>query len=186
MISTVRPWRARAIGTELVVAFGVKARNGLVHDEDPAVPEDGAGECDALALAAREPRAALADDRRIAVWHAADELVDKSLAGGAAHVRVGRVGTPEANVRGDRGAEEVGVLGHERDEFSQRVLGQVADVVAMVLAATSQKRSSRCAAVDFPAPECPTSATVSPWGRPRSSRRSARCRTAGRSGSGRR
>ena len=51
--------------------LGVEARGGLVEDQDPRVGEDRPRDRDALALAPREPHAALADDRVVAVRESA-------------------------------------------------------------------------------------------------------------------
>ena len=48
---------------------------GVVEDQDPRVGEQGPGDRDSLALAAREGQAALADARVIAVGQVRDELV---------------------------------------------------------------------------------------------------------------
>ena len=48
---------------------------GVVEDQDPRVGEQGAGDRDALALAAGEGQAALADPGLVAVGQLADEVV---------------------------------------------------------------------------------------------------------------
>ena len=48
---------------------------GLVEDEDGGIFEEGAGDGDALLLAARDGDAALADHRGVAAREAADEVV---------------------------------------------------------------------------------------------------------------
>src|SRR5919202_1942854 len=57
------------------LGFGVERARRLVEEEHGRVLEDGAGDGDALALAARERDAALAERRRIAFGKRADELV---------------------------------------------------------------------------------------------------------------
>ena len=53
------------------LALAVEARRGLVEDEDARVGEDGPRDRDALALAAGELDAALADHRVVALLEAA-------------------------------------------------------------------------------------------------------------------
>ena len=48
------------------LAFAIEARGRLVEDQDLRIGEDGARDGDALALAARQPHPALADDRVVA------------------------------------------------------------------------------------------------------------------------
>ena len=84
------------------LALGVECGNGCVEDEDGGVFEDGAGDGQALALAAGETRAFLADDGVIALGHAQDEVVSQGGARGLLHqVKLGfglAVGDIVANV----------------------------------------------------------------------------------------
>jgi hypothetical protein len=50
-----------------LLAFGVERRGRLVEQQDRRVAQDGAGDRDALALAARQHDAALADRRVVAL-----------------------------------------------------------------------------------------------------------------------
>ena len=54
-------------GADLVLLGGVDRRGGVVEDQHARVGEDGPGDGDALALAARQREAALTDDRVVAV-----------------------------------------------------------------------------------------------------------------------
>src|SRR5262249_60874978 len=56
-------------------ALAVEARGRLVENQDPRVGENRARDRDALPLPARQPDAALADDRVVAPLEALDELV---------------------------------------------------------------------------------------------------------------
>ena len=67
---------------DLVLLRRVDGRGGVVEDEHPGVGEDGAGDGDALALAARQREAALADDGAVAVGQVDDEVVGAGEAGG--------------------------------------------------------------------------------------------------------
>ncbi|MGH3972392.1 MAG: hypothetical protein ACRDS9_03575, partial [Pseudonocardiaceae bacterium] len=68
----------------------------------------GAGDRDALALASGHARAQLASNGVIAVGQVGDELVGQRAARGVFDLRVGRVGSPEADVlpQGDSEARD--------------------------------------------------------------------------------
>jgi hypothetical protein len=68
------PQPAEAVADERL-ALAVQARCRLVEDQDARVRDDGAGDGDALPLAAGQLDAALADDGVVAVLEAVDELV---------------------------------------------------------------------------------------------------------------
>ena len=89
----------------------VDRRRRLVEDEDARVGEQRAREGDELALAEREPEAALADLRVVAVRELGDELVG---ADGCRRPlrspRAMRVRPAERDVVGDRAGEEEALL----------------------------------------------------------------------------
>ena len=62
-------------GVDLLLGRGVDRRRGVVEHQDPRVGEERPGQGDALALAARQGEAPLADDGVVAVGQARDELV---------------------------------------------------------------------------------------------------------------
>lgn len=115
---------------DLVLDAGVHGGGGVVEDEQPRVGEDRAGEGDALALAAGEGEAVLADLGVVAVGEVPDEAVRLGGAGGGLDLVVRRVGTAVRDVAADRVREEEGVLGDQPDRGPQRVEGQLADIVA--------------------------------------------------------
>ena len=68
---------------DLALGGGVDARGRVVEDQHARVGDDRARDRDALALAARQRQAALADERVVAVGQALDERVDlRALRGG--------------------------------------------------------------------------------------------------------
>ena len=76
MTNVVRPWRSDLQAVlDQRLALAVEARRRFVEDQDARVGEDRARDRDALALAARQPHAALADDRVVALLERLDELV---------------------------------------------------------------------------------------------------------------
>ena len=91
--------------------------------------EDGAGDGDALALAARQRGAALADDELVGAGLLGDEIVRLGQPRGLLDLGVGGLGPADADVLGDRAVEQAGVLEHHRHVVAQRVERHVADVV---------------------------------------------------------
>ncbi len=79
---------------DFALGFGVDRGGGFVEDQDARVDQQGAGDGDALAFAAGEGLAALADQRIVAVGQSQDEFVGAGGAGGgddfAARVASGR------------------------------------------------------------------------------------------------
>lgn len=90
--------------------FGVEAGGGFVEDEDAGVGEDGAGDGDALFLAAGEFDAAFADDGFVAVGEAFDEFIDAGDAAGFEDFGFGGLGAGEGDVFADGSVEEEGFL----------------------------------------------------------------------------
>jgi hypothetical protein len=87
----------------------------LVEQQEGRGAQDGAGDRDALALAARQRDAALADHRVEPLRQAADELGGGGELGGARDLAVARLGSPEADVVADARREDGDVLRHQRD-----------------------------------------------------------------------
>ena len=76
MMMTVRPFADRAhVVLDDALAFVIERAGRLIEDQDARIADEGARDRDALALAAREPAAPLADDRVIALRQLEDELV---------------------------------------------------------------------------------------------------------------
>src|SRR5690606_23482007 len=92
---------------------GIEGARRLVEQQDRRILEQRAGDRDALALAAREARAALAEERVVTLGQRANELVGRSGAGRGLDLGVGRVRTPVADVLARARAEQHGVLRHE-------------------------------------------------------------------------
>src|SRR5690606_2376398 len=100
------------------LAFRIERARRLVEQQDRRVLEERAGDRDALALAAREPHAALAEERVVALGQRANELVGGRRARGRLDLLVARARTSVANVLAHGRAEEHGVLRHEPDATS--------------------------------------------------------------------
>jgi hypothetical protein len=110
------------------LGLGVERGGGLVEDQDRRVLEDGAGDGDALLLAAGELEAALADHRVIAARQGGDEVVDAGGAGGGLDLAACGAVAPIGDVVADGVVEQHRVLGHHADGGAQRVLVDIADV----------------------------------------------------------
>ena len=87
---------------DLGFGLGIERARRFVQDQDRRVFQDGAGDGDALAFAARERGAALANHELIAARLLGNEVVGFREAGGALHLRVRRVGFSDADVFADR------------------------------------------------------------------------------------
>ncbi len=153
-------------GADLLLADRVEMRGRFVQDQDRRVLEEGACNRDPLALAAGQLHAALAHPGGEAVGQTVDELAQRGAVRSPGAVRVGHLAPGEADVRRQRVVEQIRVLCDQRDDgrrkSSSRSWRRSMPPSVMRLAAGSQKRSSRLATVDLPAPEAPTSATVLP------------------------
>src|SRR5439155_27334535 len=113
------------------LALAIQARGGLVEDQDAGVGEDRAGDRYALALPARQPHAALADDRVVTLREAADELV---AVGDAADVLDLGAGSPrprERDVLGHGAVEQEVVLQHDAELRAVVVQLEIGEVPAV-------------------------------------------------------
>ena len=106
---------------QLVLVLRVHVGGGLVQEDHRRVLHHGPGDGDALALAAGQVRAALADHGVVAVGQRRDEVVAAGLLRRGDHVLHRRVGRAEADVVGDGVAEQVDVLEHEGEVLHQAV-----------------------------------------------------------------
>ena len=120
-------------GQRLVDQFlvdGVQVRGGLVEHQHGRVLEQRPGDGQALPLAAGKLHPALARHRVVARGEPGDEAVDVGQPRGFFHRVRGRVGPAQADVVAQRGVEQVGVLGHQRDLRPQAVQCEVPEVPA--------------------------------------------------------
>ena len=97
------------------LARGVERARRLVEQQDRRILENRARDRDALPLPARQPRAALAEKRVVALRQRAQELVGLGRSRGGLDLRVAGVGPPVADVLACRRAEQHRVLRHEAD-----------------------------------------------------------------------
>ena len=106
--------------------LAVERRGRLVQHQDRRVLQDHAGDGDALALAAGELHAALADMRVVAapaapVLELCDELVGMGEPRRRHDLLLGRLRPAVADVRADRAVQQRGVLRHHRDLRAQAI-----------------------------------------------------------------
>ena len=104
--------------------FGVEAGSGFVENQDARIGEDGAGDGDALALAAGKFYAAFADDGVVTFFKVFGEFVDAGDAAGVHDFGFGGVGAGEGDVLANAAVEkkrflqddaELGAVGIELD-----------------------------------------------------------------------
>ena len=108
----------------------VHRRQRLVQHQDRRVAQQRPGDGDALALAARQARAAFADHGLVAVGQRLDEVVRVGGAGDGDEVGLAGVGAAQTQVVLDRAVEQVGVLCHHRDHPAHCLGIERAQVVA--------------------------------------------------------
>src|SRR6185295_18212121 len=85
--------------------FRIEAGGRLVQDQYRRVGQEGAGEGDALALAARELDATLADQGRVALGQLGDEVVRVGELGRTLDLRLRRAGLAVGDVLRQRAVE---------------------------------------------------------------------------------
>ena len=111
--------------------FGVELRGGFVEDENGRVFEQGAGDGEALALAAGEALTAVADESLVSLGHLHDEIVRHGGFGGGENFFFGEIRAAVAEIAPDRVVEKNGFLGDDRHLPTQRTQGDVAKIVAV-------------------------------------------------------
>ena len=109
---------------DVLLGLGVDGRERVVEHEHARARDQRARERDALALAAREVDAALADQRVVAVRQLVDEGGDAGDLAGGEHLVLGRVGPRGEEVVAQRQREQHGPLRDERDGRAQVGLAQ--------------------------------------------------------------
>ena len=153
-------------GLHLHLGGGVERAGRLVEDQDRRVLHQRARDRDALALAAREHAAALADAGLEAFRIALDEIERLRARGGLANLLVGRLRPADAQVLADRAVEQQHLLEHHADVPAQRrELASPRMSMPSILIEPDCGSNTRCSsasAVDLPAPVGPTSAMISP------------------------
>ena len=95
------------------LGLGIERGGGFVEDEDGGVADEGAGDGDALALAAGEALAAFAEGGVVALREGLDEVVGVGFAGGGDDFLARGADFAEGDVFGDGGVEEEDVLADE-------------------------------------------------------------------------
>ncbi len=169
---TVRPRRSRSIAAADDVGTGrVEVRGGLVEDDQRCIAQEGPRQADALALTRGEPAATLAHDRVVPLGQSANELVGAGQPSGRACAGAARVGVAKPDVVRNGPAKEGRILRDPGDlgpPGGRVTVGEV-DVPAVIRPTLgSASRNSNAAMVLLPPPLGPTSATVSPGARTRS------------------
>ena len=118
---------------------GVDGGRGVVEHEDPGVVEQRAGERHALALAARERQAPLADAGVVALGQVVDEPVGLRGGRGGADLLLGGVRAAVGDVGPHGVGEEERLLEHHADRAAQGVEAQLAHVDGLARRADAQR-----------------------------------------------
>ena len=127
----------------------VESARGLVEHEDLRIAQNGPGDREPLLLAAREALTAGPNDRVEAGGKRRDEVVDPGDLEGLPQFLVGSVWFREAEVRGDRSVQEIGLL---------------TPSIVIRPEVGSARRATSPASVLLPDPVCPTRASDRPAG----------------------
>ena len=113
----------------LPLGFRIERGGGLVEQDDRRVLDQRARDRDALALAAGQLQAVLADRRVVAVRERHDEVVRVGGLGGGDDLVLGRARLAERDVVADRAVEQEHVLPDIGDLLAQRVARHLRDVL---------------------------------------------------------
>ena len=116
---------------DAALGVGIERGRGFVEDQDRSVLEEGAGDRDALTLAAGKAPAPLADLSEEAFGLGLDEFQGSGHAGGLADLGVAGGRTTQADVLEDRLVEEDGLLRDQGDIGAQVGLADAAEIVSV-------------------------------------------------------
>ena len=116
---------------DALLDLDVDGARGVVEDQDGRVDEQGPGDGDALALAARQRVPPFADHGVVPLGQVADEPGGAGGLGGRLDLVHGRVGPPVGDVVPDRHGEEERLVEDDADVRPQAGERQVAHVVAV-------------------------------------------------------
>ena len=103
------------------LALRIQCRGRFVEQQDGRVAQDGAGDGDALALAARQADAALAQEGAVAVGQRLDEGGGVGGDRGGPDLGIGRLGPAVADILHRRGREDHRILRDDGDAGAQRL-----------------------------------------------------------------
>jgi hypothetical protein len=104
---------------------GVDGRQCIVEQQDGSVSQQRARDREALALAAGEGNAALADRSVVTLREAQDVFVHRGQRGDFFDLGACRIGPREGDVLADRGGKQKRLLRHPTDRVAQRVESKV-------------------------------------------------------------
>ena len=94
-------------------AFAIERTGGFIEQQDGGIAQDGAGDGEALALAARQARAGFAEEAVDAIGELAQESVGMGGFSGGPDFGFGRVGAAIADVFEGAGGKDHGFLWHD-------------------------------------------------------------------------
>ena len=107
---------------QLLLVLRVHVGGGLVQNDDGRILHDGPGDGNALALAAGEGRAALADDGVKAVRQCHDKVIAARLLRSGLHLLHGGIGLSKADIVGNGVREQIDPLEHEGEIADETVI----------------------------------------------------------------
>ena len=114
---------------DLILGVAVNRAGRVIQHQDARVAQKGACDRDALALAAREHHAALADHGVVTVRKAGDKLVRLGFLRGGLDLRLRhRLARAEGDIFGDRAREQEDILLNRGDLGAQAVHAPIAHI----------------------------------------------------------
>ena len=129
MTNVVRPGQQRGHRRlNQLLALRVEVARRLVQDQNLRRRQDGPRDCQALALAARQLHAALADERLVLLGQPHDELVRVRTPRGVLDLGVRRLVPAVGDVVAHRAVEQKHILLHDREQRAIRCEAEIADV----------------------------------------------------------
>ena len=104
-----------------LLRFGIERAGRFIEQQQRRIAQDGARDSDALALAAGQPHALLAEEAVEAVGQLLDELARGGGLGGGEHLGISRLGAAVANIGPGIGAEDHRILRHQAHAGTHRL-----------------------------------------------------------------
>ena len=119
---------------------GVERAGGFVQDQQRRLAQQRARQRQALALSARQRRAAVREHRVVAHRHLLDRVVQACEPAGVLDAILGHLGVEHRDVVADRGREQPRFLGDDPEAFAQRVQVPAGDLAAVDRDAPRERR----------------------------------------------
>ncbi len=167
MTMTVRPGSERRARPEYRLPDrDRRSRWSSSRNENGSVLQKGPGNSEPLPFAAGKAGVLRIQGRVVTFGLAGDEIVGTGGACRRLHVSIGRVRAPQANIVGDRALEQNDILQDHGDGAVERLAVECAHIDSRRSEwrrnPRPERRATKWASVDLPAPDGPTRAIICP------------------------